>query len=146
MLANDPVIIDVVGPHRPLPGDLPSTIRFHGRVSLREASRWYDHADVFVLPTRSDGFAITQLEAMSHGLPVITTRCCGSVVRDGVNGLVVEAGNVVELASAMRRLAHDHQFLKSLSSHAKETMDRFSLDVLGSDLVRIEPRTQGGGG
>jgi glycosyltransferase involved in cell wall biosynthesis len=146
LLANDPVIIDVVGPHRPLPDDLPSTIRFHGRVSLSEAARWYDHSDVFVLPTRSDGFAITQLEAMSHGLPVITTQCCGDVVRDGVNGLVVEAGNVVELASAMRRLAHDHQLLESLRSHAKETMDLFSLDVLGSDLVRIEPRSQGGGG
>jgi glycosyltransferase involved in cell wall biosynthesis len=145
-MANDPVIIDVVGPHRPLPEELPSTIRFHGRVSLREASRWYDQADVFVLPTRSDGFAITQLEAMSHGLPVITTQCCGSVVRDGVNGLVVEAGNVGELASAMRRLAHDHQFLESLRSHAKETIGRFSLGVLGSNLEKVESRwTEGRG-
>jgi len=146
LMANDPVIIDVVGPHKPLPGDLPSTIRFHGRVSLREASRWYDHADVFVLPTRSDGFAITQLEAMSHGLPVITTQCCGSVVRDGVNGLVVEAGNAGELASAMRRLALDHQFLDSLRSHAKETMERFSLGVLGGNLEKVESRwTEAGG-
>jgi len=50
-------------------------------------SDWYRSADVFVLPTLSDGFAITQIEAMSHGLPVIATPNCASVVENGVDGL-----------------------------------------------------------
>lgn len=137
LLVNDPVIIDVVGPHRTLPADLPSTIRFHGRVSLREASQWYDLADVFVLPTWSDGFAITQLEAMSHGLPVVTTPCCGSVVEHGWNGMICSPGDVPALVGILQRLASNPDLLKQMGFHALETGSHFSLDRLAEKLASL---------
>ena len=42
----------------------------------------YRSADLFVIPTLSDGFAITQLEAMAHGLPVIATPHCAEVIAE----------------------------------------------------------------
>jgi glycosyltransferase involved in cell wall biosynthesis len=39
-----------------------------------------------ILPTLSDGFAITQLEALAHGCPVIASQHCGTVVTHGLNG------------------------------------------------------------
>ena len=53
-------------------------------------SKFYKEADVFILPTLSDGFGLTQLEAQSWKLPVIASRHCGEVVRDGENGVVLE--------------------------------------------------------
>jgi len=58
----------------------PANVEFRGRVTRDRATREYLVADAFVLPTLSDGFAITQLEAMAHGLPVIVTPNCGAVV------------------------------------------------------------------
>ena len=57
------------------------------RVSVES---YYRDADVFIFPTLSDGFGLTQLEAQAWKLPVIASRYCGEVVRDGVNGVVLE--------------------------------------------------------
>jgi glycosyltransferase involved in cell wall biosynthesis len=137
MLDRDPVIIDVVGPHRALPQGLPSNLRFHGAVALSEASAWYRRADLFVLPTHSDGFAITQLEAMSHGLPVITTPCCGSVVEDGWNGVLFPPGDAVALAGILRRLSADRDLLHTMGRRATETVGRFSLAKLAESLAAL---------
>ena len=134
MLEGEDVIIDVVGAHRPLPELLPSNLRFHGAVSLSETLAWYRAADLFVLPTHSDGFAITQLEAMSHGLPVITTPRCGSVVEDGWNGCLFQQGDAVALADLLRRLSSDRDLLHAMSLRAKETVGRFSVERLAENL------------
>jgi len=134
MLEGESVIIDVVGAHRPLPESLPSNLRFHGAVALSETSTWYRAADLFVLPTHSDGFAITQLEAMSHGLPVITTPRCGSVVVDGWNGFLFQQGDAVGLADLLRRLSADRALLPAMGLRAKETVGRFSVERLAENL------------
>lgn len=68
--------------------------------------------DLLVLPSRSEGFPLTIVEAMLAGLPVVATRV-GSVpeaVRDGETGLLVARDDPVALAAALRRLADDpHQ-------------------------------------
>ena len=59
-------------------------------VTRKQAAEFYRDADVFILPTLSDGFAITQLEAQAHGLPVIASKNCGKVVENGVNGIILD--------------------------------------------------------
>ena len=54
---------------------------------------------MFVLPTISDSFALTQVEAMANGLPVIATRRCGEVVADGVDGRIVPVADAESLAA-----------------------------------------------
>ena len=94
LLEKENIRFDVVGPVGISPtaiASAPKNMIFHGRSTRDQVDKWYEQADVFVLPTLSDGFAITQLEAMAHGLPVVTTPCCGEVVSDGVDGFVVSA-------------------------------------------------------
>ena len=67
----------------------PASMTILGRVTRDKLSEIYRQAHVFVLPTISDGFAVTQLEAMAHGLPVVITPNCGRVVTDGVDGLKI---------------------------------------------------------
>jgi len=70
----------------------PANIKILGRVTRDKLGEVYSQAHVFVLADHfSDGFAVTQLEAMAHGLPVVVTPNCGRVVTDGVDGLVVPA-------------------------------------------------------
>ena len=98
----------------------PRNMEFVGRVTRDRTSAAYRAADLFVLPTLSDGFAVTQLEAMAHGLPVIATDHCGEVVDHGRDGLVVPAGDADALAAAIAGLADDRERLAAMGRRAVE--------------------------
>jgi glycosyltransferase involved in cell wall biosynthesis len=137
--------IDVVGPIGITDEALaqaPSNMTFHGRVPRDEVDEWYRRSDVFVLPTLSDGFAITQLEAMSHGLPVIATPRCGAVVEDGENGSVVPVRDPDRLADAIETLAASPALRRGMSREAHRRIDQYSLSRVGDQLVdMVDART-----
>ena len=97
----------------------PPNVTFHGAVTRDRVREFYREADVFVLPTISDGFAITQIEAMAHGLPVVTTPNCGEVVRDGIDGFVVPARDAAALTKALETLADDPERLEAMREAAR---------------------------
>jgi len=105
----------------------PSNIKVLGRVTRDKLADFYRQAHVFVLPTLSDGFAITQLEAMAHGLPVITTPNCGRVVTDGVDGFIVPARDSKALADAIARLDTNRSLLRAMSANTLLTVIRYDL-------------------
>jgi glycosyltransferase involved in cell wall biosynthesis len=57
-------------------------IRWSGRYP-NKAQNCFEEVDLFILPTLSDGFVLTQLEAQAHGLPVIVSRFCAGFVERG---------------------------------------------------------------
>jgi len=102
----------------------PSNLKFLGRITRDQLTAVYRQAHVFVLPTISDGFAITQLEAMAHGLPVIATSNCGRVVSHGREGLIVPARDSRPLAEAISHLDGDRNLLRQMSARALDTVTR----------------------
>jgi glycosyltransferase involved in cell wall biosynthesis len=115
----------------------PANMDFVGPISRDRIAEFYRRADVFVLPTLSDGFGITQLEAMAHGLPVITTPNCGEVVTDGVDGYVVPCADASALASAISHLDKDRRLLRDMSADALLKSRQFSLERLAQCLERL---------
>ena len=78
-------------------------IKYFGRVSQSNLARIYEKTDVFILPTLFEGCAYAVLEALSWGLPIITTResGCGELVQNGDNGFIIEAANAESLSQTM---------------------------------------------
>ncbi len=107
--------------------EAPPNIRFLGRITRDQTQDWYRKADVFVLPTLSDGFAISQVEAMAQALPVIATPNCGQVVTHGVDGLIVPARDSQSLADAISALDCDRQLLREMSYRALDKSTHFYL-------------------
>jgi glycosyltransferase involved in cell wall biosynthesis len=105
----------------------PPNMQFLGRITRDQTEDWYRNADVFVLPTISDGFAITQVEAMAQALPVITTPNCGDVVTHGVDGLIVPPADGKALAEAIERLDQDRQLLREMAYRALDKSAHFYL-------------------
>ena len=105
----------------------PPNMELMGRLTRDETDEAYRRAHVFVLPTLSDGFAITQLEAMAHGLPVIATPNCGQVVTDGLNGLIVPVRDSQALAEALATLNNDRELVRSMSQEALQTAAIYDL-------------------
>ncbi len=110
-----------------------------GPVSRIEASQYYQAADVFILPTHSDGYAITQLEAMSFGLPVIASTFCGSVAQHERTGLILPEVSASAIEDAVRRLIREPGLVRQLTEQVGITPVR-SLSDLANDLERIEQR------
>jgi glycosyltransferase involved in cell wall biosynthesis len=89
---------------------LEGDVRLLGHVSGDELFAAYGDADIFVLPTYwAEGFPTAITEAMSHGLPVVTTPLRGMAdhLRDGENALFVRPKAPSELAAAIQRLLGD---------------------------------------
>jgi UDP-glucose:(heptosyl)LPS alpha-1,3-glucosyltransferase len=102
----------VVGKGNPRPylrravrGSAGDRVFFTGPVS--GATDFYRGADAFLFPTIYEPFGIVCLEAMAHGLPVVTTRICGAseVLTEGESGFILEDPfDPVSLADRMERL------------------------------------------
>jgi glycosyltransferase involved in cell wall biosynthesis len=112
-------------------------VKWLGPVPRSETPALYQQCDVFLLPTLSDGFALTQLEALAHGLPVIVTPNCGRVVEDGVTGFVIPARNAQALADTILRFMRNPNLVQEMSPKCRETAAMFSIDAYGQRLVEI---------
>lgn len=147
LLHDEPVRFDVVGAIGILADAVksaPSNMTFHGRATRDETARWYEQSDVFVLPTISDGFAITQIEAMAHGLPVIATPNCGDVVTDGMDGFIVPVADGRSLAKMIHRYVSEPELLPAQRQAAIQKSKQFTLDKLAERLLSLENELSGG--
>lgn len=120
----------------------PPSIEWRGPVPRADAERLYRAADVFVLPTISDGFAITQVEALAHGLPVIATPNCGAVVEDGRTGFIVPPRDPAALADAIRKLAENPDLAPSMREACLAASLRFGIDMYADRLLNIVRRAR----
>jgi glycosyltransferase involved in cell wall biosynthesis len=112
-----------------------------GAVALDRLLPMYGGYDVFVLPTLpGEGIPRVLLEAMSAGLPVVTTRVAGipSLVTNEVNGLLVQDPTTAgEVAGAVARLVRDARLRRSLIAQGYETARKFTLEAQAARMMAI---------
>jgi glycosyltransferase involved in cell wall biosynthesis/GT2 family glycosyltransferase len=99
-------------------------------------------ADVFVLPSRQEGFPVAPVEAMAAGLPVVATDAPGvrAVVGEGrdAGGVVVPRADARALAGQLRRFLDDPDLASEVGARAAVRVDReLSLAAVGADLRRF---------
>lgn len=109
------------------------------RVQMPDLYRW---ADVFVLPSIVEGSATASYEALLSGIPVIATPNAGSIVEDGLNGLIVPVRNADALAEAIGWYADDRDLLvrhqvACLGSRAYAGLSRYRADLVS--VIRSLP-------
>ena len=101
---------------------------------VRNIAEFYARCDVFCLPSVDDGFGMALCEAMAHGVASIATTHCGASeqMTDGMDGLVVPAGDSEALAAAIERLYRDAGLRAALGEAGRATMERVAAqDVYG---------------
>lgn len=103
---------------------LADAIRFVGFVS--DLPSIYGGAGLFVLPSSTEGMPISLLEAMAFGVPIVSTAVGSipSVVRDGVEALLVPADDPDALYVALRRALDDGALRQSLAARARARFER----------------------
>jgi glycosyltransferase involved in cell wall biosynthesis len=96
--------------------------------------------DAFVLPSVNEGTPVTAIEALAAGRPVVATRVGGvpDVVREGVDGFLVDAGAVDDLAERLARLASDPALRERMGAAGRDrVLSRYAVDRLVDDVDRL---------
>ncbi len=110
---------------------LKERVEFPGTVKSPQTA--FNNVDIFVLSSRFEGFPNALCEAMAHGLPVIATDCPSGpreIIRDGIDGILVQPENVAALSAAMASLILDEQKRHDLSTCATEIVTRFGIEKI----------------
>jgi glycosyltransferase involved in cell wall biosynthesis len=105
---------------------LEDRVRVVDNVPFGRVGDLYRAHDVFVLPASHEPAAISVLEAMGHGMPVICSDTCGTrtYVEEGIDGFVFESGNLCSLANHLERFLAEPTLCEDMSARASASARR----------------------
>ncbi len=104
-----------------------------GNIGEGEKIKWLKRANFLVLPSYSEGFSMSVLEAVTMGKPVICTRvgALGEIVKDEIHGLLIRPGNIQELEQAIDRLLSD----SDLRNRIAENNHAYALQTFSKEII-----------
>jgi len=111
--------------------ELRDAIEFAGPARGAEKAAWFARAHIFVLPSRTEAFPISILEAMESALPIVATRvgAVPKMIESGRSGLLISAGDIDGLSAAIATLLSDAALRERLGASARsDCIERFSID------------------
>lgn len=117
--------------------ELENDIIFTGHVNREELITLYQHADIFVMPSRYESGPLTVLEAMSCGKPVIATAVgiVTEVIENMHNGIIVQPNSPHELEKSIAMLLVDEQLKEKLGTNARATVEKeYTWDVVADNV------------
>lgn len=121
-LVDEPVEFTLVG-HTDidnLPGHFGrARIKYWPRLPRAECERFFRESHVFLFPTHSDGFGLTQLEAQAWRLPIIASNYCGRTVVHEVNGLVLDEVSSDAIVHSLQRILQNPAALRRYSDASR---------------------------
>lgn len=109
---------------------------FHGFCNPQP---FYEKCDVFVLSSLVEGFPLVTLEAMSYGMPIVTTKCGGAIeqIINNYNGLLIDA-SMQSLAQAITFFINHPQEIEKMGKNAYQHMQKhFAFDKMIEKYGRL---------
>lgn len=101
------------------------------RMPVNNIADKFADSSIFVLSSRFEGFGMVICEAMTCGVPPVSFACpCGpkDIITDGFDGLLVETGNIEDMAQKICYLIESETLRKQMGSRAKASVERFNTE------------------
>lgn len=118
-------------------GELPGNVTYFGKLQKDELEMQYMCADLFLFPSYLEGSALVTFEALSWGLPLITTEEAGSVARNGKEGYVFSASMIRDMVDKIRLLLMDEKLRYNFSINAVHRAYNFTLHEYERELLKL---------
>lgn len=111
---------------------LANRVHLTGRISKEKWIALSADYDIFINTTNFDNTPVSVIEAMALGLPIISTNVGGIpyLIDDGVDGILVDKGDVVSMVAAIYRLLNDPDQAAHLSKNARSKAESFDSEVV----------------
>ncbi|MEQ1751410.1 MAG: glycosyltransferase family 4 protein [Prosthecobacter sp.] len=110
-------------------------LNFLGRIPRDCIHEEFQQADLFVLPSLAEGSAEVTYEALAAALPLVVTKAAGSVVRDGVEGIIIPERDPHALGDAIHKIIEDRALRSRMASASRERARDFTWEKYGERLV-----------
>jgi glycosyltransferase involved in cell wall biosynthesis len=108
-----------------------------GYISDIQRSALYQHAELFVYPSKYEGFGLVILEAMSHGLPVITSNNSSLPEAAGEAAILVDADSTSQLSEAIKTVCLDNSLRDKLKGLGIEQSLRFTWEDCARSMLAL---------
>lgn len=134
------ITLTVAGPENwPLPGSPPEGVRFLGSLPPDELVALYDSHDLFVMPSRMEGFGIVFTEALARGLPCIgrDAYAMPEIITPGVTGALITGNDEHELAAVIAAALADDTLYESCHERAPQLAAYFSWDRAAREMINV---------
>jgi len=117
---------------------LTEQVTFTGKIPNECVIKYMNAADIFILPSTSEGFPITILEAMACGLPIIASRIRGipEIVIDGYNGFLIEPKDSIRISEKIILLL-DENLRNNISTNNKKTINKYLWNTIIKNFLNI---------
>lgn len=132
-LKNEPVKLSVIGVSTTSNGqelvermNRMENVEYIGRIPHEQICEYFDINDVFILPSLAEGSSLSVYEALASGMPCVVTRNTGSVVTDGIDGIIIEVKNADSIVLAVEKFVQNPELVYEMSCNAQNTMDKYS--------------------
>jgi glycosyltransferase involved in cell wall biosynthesis len=115
-------------------------IQYEGFQAPENLPKYFAQADVFVLPSRHDGWGVVVNQALAAGLPIIVSDAVGAgldYVENGINGVRVEAGKVDALYEAMKSLIQNPEMAREWGVKSRERARTLTPESGADKWVRV---------
>ena len=100
----------------------------------------YGESSIFVLSSRYEGFGMVITEAMACGVPPVSFACpCGprDIINDGEDGLLMENGNIAQLAEKIIYLIEHEEIRREMGRKARENVERFKIEHIATQWKEL---------
>ena len=117
-----------------------SKVDYAGFQAPENLPDYFARSDVFVLPSRHDGWGVVVNQALATGVPIITSDAVGAgfdYVENGVNGVTVKAGDVDELYSALQTFVQNPELVSTWGNRSREISRALTPEAGAAKWVRV---------
>jgi glycosyltransferase involved in cell wall biosynthesis len=120
--------------------NLTEKVKYLGIASFERKNSFYENCDIFIFPTFNDCFPLVLLEAMQHGLPIITTYegAIPDIIEDNKNGLLCKSNDSQELAEKIELLIKNEQLRIILGNESQHDFNlKYKNEIFERNLLNI---------
>lgn len=112
-------------------------VEYIAKVPHYNIHNYFEDSDIFILPTLIEGSALSIYEALASGLPCITTKNSGSVIRDNKEGFIINNTDIKDIVKKVEYCQNNRDLLKNMSKNARERAELFSWDNYSKNIKNI---------